>query len=48
VVPGRAALAALADVAALASTGLTLHHADFGHANLEHLFMALTKRSLRD
>jgi ABC-2 type transport system ATP-binding protein len=48
VVAGRAALAALADIAALAPTGLTLHHADFGHANLEHLFMALTRRSLRD
>lgn len=35
-------------LAAIQSAGLTLRHANFGRADLEHLFMSLTHRSLRD
>lgn len=35
-------------IAAVDATGLVVSHARFGHADLEHLFMALTHHSLRD
>ena len=35
-------------LAAIQSAGLTLRHASFGRADLDELFMTLTKRSLRD
>jgi ABC-2 type transport system ATP-binding protein len=35
-------------LAAVESAGLKVRHARFGHANLEHVFMALTRRHLRD
>jgi ABC-2 type transport system ATP-binding protein len=35
-------------LAALDAAGVELRHAEFGRANLEHLFMALTQRRLRD
>ena len=38
----------LAALAAVQAAGLTLRQAKYGRADLEHLFMALTHRSLRD
>ncbi len=39
----------LAEVlAAVQAAGLTIRHARYGHAHLEHVFMALTRRHLRD
>ncbi len=38
----------VAALAAVEAAGLTVRHARFGHANLEHVFMALTRRHLRD
>jgi ABC-2 type transport system ATP-binding protein len=35
-------------LAALDAAGAHVRHAEFGRANLEQLFMSLTKRSLRD
>ena len=35
-------------IAAVQAAGLVVSHAQFGHANLEHLFMSLTHHSLRD
>lgn len=35
-------------IAAVEAAGLVVSHAQFGHANLEHLFMALTHHTLRD
>lgn len=35
-------------LAAVQSAGLSVRHARFGHGNLEHVFMALTHRHLRD
>ncbi|MEO8343134.1 MAG: ABC transporter ATP-binding protein [Gallionella sp.] len=43
--PGRTPVALLAEVE---QAGGRLRHAEFGHHNLEHLFMNLTHRSLRD
>ena len=37
-----------AALAAIEAAGLTIQHANFGRYNLEHLFMTLTRRSLRD
>ncbi len=35
-------------LAAVQAAGLAIRHMRFGHANLEHVFMALTHRNLRD
>ena len=43
--PGRSAAAVLAAVEA---QGVSIEHAEVGRHTLEHLFMSLTKRSLRD
>lgn len=43
--PGQSPVAVLA---AVEEAGLSVHHARYGHANLEHVFMALTRRHLRD
>jgi ABC-2 type transport system ATP-binding protein len=43
--PGQSLVAVLA---AVEEAGLEVRHARYGHANLEHVFMALTKRHLRD
>ncbi len=43
--PGQTPAALLA---AVEETGGRLRHAEFGHDNLEYLFMTLTRRSLRD
>jgi ABC-2 type transport system ATP-binding protein len=37
-----------AALAAVEAAGLVVRHARFGHANLEHVFMSLTQRNLRD
>ncbi len=42
---GQSPAAVLASVEA---AGMTIRYARFGHANLEHVFMALTRRHLRD
>ncbi len=44
-VPGQTLTGVLATVQA---AGLAIRHMRFGHANLEHVFMALTHRHLRD
>jgi hypothetical protein len=35
-------------IAVVEAAGLVVNHARFGHADLEQLFMSLTRRSLRD
>lgn len=44
--PSRRSFAAV--IAAVDAAGLVISQARFGHADLEHLFMALTNHSLRD
>lgn len=44
--PSRRNFAAV--IGAVEAAGLVVSHARFGHADLEHLFMSLTHRSLRD